>query len=189
MTVYVCTIITKQKMKRLILLPVLALFFASCSTDDISSDVQEAQSVSNEESARAGSLPGTLPGYDFPVNQGSCFTTNPEGQVSLNFPNGLGGLPDITFKAIVSGAGSSYYNVRLEVETLVDCEDLNLGTGVSNIFYVGNLTNLDQNPPVITLKPYDLPADCYRWRFVIERKVASRFQCISYTQWYDAPLY
>lgn len=175
-------------MKKFILIPVLALLFASCSTDDISADLQEAGSVSNEETARAGSLPGTLPGYDFPVHQGSCFT-DAQGQVSLNLPNGLGGLPDITFRAITIGAGDAYYNVRLQIETLVDCEDIDLGTGTVNQFFVGNLTNLDQNAPAITLKPYDLPADCYRWRFVIERKISGRFQCTSYTPWYDAPLY
>jgi hypothetical protein len=175
-------------MRKLLLLPVLALLFASCSTDDLSSDLQQSQSVSNEETARAGSFPGTLPGYDFPVNQGSCFNSA-AGQVSINLPSGLGGMADITFRAITSGAGDAYYNVRLEIETLVDCEDLNLGTGAPNILYLGNLNNLDQNAPAITLKPYDLPADCYRWRFVIDRKISGRFQCTSYTPWYDEPLY
>lgn len=176
-------------MKKLILLPLLALFVASCSTDDISSDVQESQLVTADEAAnRAGGLQNTLPVIEPPIFENGCFNYA-DGEVTINLPGGLGSLPEITFHTQTYGAGSATYNVRLEIETLVDCEDLELGTGQIISPFVGNFTNLDALSPSITLNATDLPADCYRWRFRFEKKNAGRYPCTSYTLWYDAPLY
>jgi hypothetical protein len=182
--------ILEPKMKKLILLPLLALFIASCSTDDtdLLTSQQTAESINEASHARGGKTPVTTPEIYLPVTVNGCFD-HADAQVFVNYPDGFGSQPSITFAAQTQGSEeNSVYSVRLEVETLVDCEDLELGTGEVSVTSLGNMS-LNGNQPSITFETQNLPADCYRWRFVFQRAGARVIPCTSYTQWYDAPLY
>lgn len=173
-------------MKKLFLLPLIASFAVSCSTDDISTDLQE--SAFNGADKRAAGL--ILKGEDMPSGQTKPCSFDVTAEVLVNLPNGLGGVPDLIFKAYAPNADPQEFQVYLVIENLVDCEDLNAGTGEFTAHFLGSLANVNTNNPTKTLKPWDVPQDCYRWRFVIERRSTKIFQgCSSYSPWYDAPLY
>ncbi|MGV3460470.1 MAG: hypothetical protein ACO1N9_08455 [Flavobacterium sp.] len=173
-------------MKKLIVLPLLALFIASCSTDDLSSEIQENNlETIDSETARNTPLPGQQPSGQVRP----CFESL-TGEVIVNLPGGLGGMPELNFIANGQGADWQAYDVYLVFENLVDCEELGNGTGETSTFFLGSLEDLDTVNAMITLKPTDLPQGCYRWRFIYERRSTKRFTgCSSYSPWYDSPLF
>jgi hypothetical protein len=162
-------------MKKLLLLPVLAFIFTACSTD--TEDI-----IAQHSAERVGG--------GFEANFNGCFNSlgaHTEIDLSNGFGNGL-----INFVSEVPEGATGGYKVKVEIEELSDCEDLASGNGNINIFTDGyTYYSVSKNPP--SVKGID-PSDtfvCYRWRMVFEgvSKLGKTENCISTTQWYDAPLF
>lgn len=172
-------------MKKVILTALFSIILASCSTDDSSELLNDAAAI-NENSDYAGRASAERPR---PVGN-ACFETI-NTSTDVNWTGGLGGSAAVTFYAMPQGGVNGNFNVRLEIETLADCEDVNGPVTASYIAWSGNVTDPNVNTTAVTLQASDLPYECYRWRFVFERKATSQFirGCTMASGWMEAPLF
>jgi hypothetical protein len=169
-------------MKKLLLLPILALFIAACSADN-------DEPVIATEAASLGITETTEPeeqSQDIPTCfDSSSLTAYTEIDMSNGFGNGT-----ITFVGQLPAATTDTYKVSVEIEEISECEDLTSGTGNVRTFsaiqtYISNSNTL---PAIAGVAPADTFA-CYRWRMVFERVHASgTVSCKASTVWYDSPL-
>ncbi|PZR14743.1 MAG: hypothetical protein DI539_18640 [Flavobacterium psychrophilum] len=169
-------------MKKIVLLVMIAVGVWSCSTDNdevlmhYESDVSER---ANEESAQALSATTT------------CFT-DLSASVSVDVSNGIGN-PTVVFTPAITGPVriSASYRVRVEVQPLSDCDDMNSNTGTLLAFGPsGSVQNVLASPPAISVLPANMPS-CYKWRFVFESPAGTPKSqyCLSASIWYESPLF
>lgn len=160
-------------MKKLLLLPVIAYFFAACSTDSFDDATQDQGTVFNTEK-------GVAP----------CFSVT-EGYVTVNAAAGLNN-PDINFSlGITPGTYTRHksYQLTLYLQPIADCEDMTTAIG-EPLVYSSVASNIDTVIPTITLKPANLPSSCYIWKMTISAQASFSLQaCSNSTPWYDAPLF
>jgi hypothetical protein len=167
-------------MKKLLLLPFLLITLFSCSTDDaveLNNTVAEAQVLYYSTNR-----------FDLPT-QYECFTSL-SAYTNIDVSNGFDN-PVVQFIADSEGAPKKIsYSVTLEVQPLSECEDMesNYGPSIQHK-YPGTVQNPDQNMPMISLLPSQLPGGCYKWRYIFTESLSSRSACASVTQWYEAPLF
>jgi hypothetical protein len=173
-------------MKNLVL-PLLLLFvftFTACSTDDEDitvAAIQETEVAADNHRVAIGPLPGS----------DTCLRSL-EGYTIIDVSNGLGS-PIVVFHAITVGANRvGGYSFNLQVQPLDDCEDFDsTSTPVINFNLPGLITNSDVDEATIALDPADLPWQCYKWRFAVSAPASPKFPngCVTYSQWYEAPLF
>lgn len=164
-------------MKKFLLLPILALFSVACS-----SDTEELDNYENN-AFRAAAQTTAGRGKVSP-----CFS-KVTAYPSLELQNDVIGTGTLSFISQPgSDAGTGGYFVRVEVEQLSDCEDLNSGNGTVKVFTNGTIYyNVAANPPVVSgVSPADT-FSCYRWRMVFQSTGSS--PCSVFSGWYDAPLF
>jgi hypothetical protein len=168
-------------MKKILLLLVLGIGLASCTTENEEDFVQYGTVTSqknNESQApmRAPSLP-------------SCFTSL-TGSVHVDVSNGLGN-PIVVFTPTITGTVpyTAKFNVRVEVQPLSDCDDMNSNTGSLLTFGpTGTVQNIIFSPPSVSVLPGNMPI-CYKWRFVFEGVSSLKTTCYSASVWYESPLF
>lgn len=169
-------------MKKFFYLPVLAILFASCSTDNDSEIFQEdavVMSTVDPSMQRMSDIQTCI----------SSLAGTTMVDVSGGFEN-----PQVVFIADV--ANGSYvrtkYTLSLEMQLLTDCEDLTSGSGAVTRFSLYNISLPSLNDPKITLSPSQLPSSCYRWRYVVEGSkttTSGSAPCLTVTPWYEEPLF
>lgn len=170
-------------MKKIMLLPLLALLF-SCSADD------NLISRQNEGDTSSVTYYDNVDGFIEKAGiSPSCI--NLGGSVSADVSNGLGN-PVLNFTTIVNGTvvATKKFKVRLEVQALSDCDDMTSSTGSVVVFGpAGTVQNVQANPPSFSVMPSQLPL-CYKWRIVFDDATdgARGSGCYSYTAWYESPL-
>jgi hypothetical protein len=178
-----------DKMKKLLLLPFMILFFSACSTDDSVLEETNDAIVFND-AATAHSAGRMAPEAAASVGvDTSCFPAGTSGSVNIT---GAFSSPAIEFIASIPFVpASNVYRIKLEVQELSDCEDMSSNSSFTLTFNAPTtFTNVSANSPKITVLPAQLPT-CYRWRIFTERvytgtKIVS---CTSTTRWYDAPVF
>lgn len=171
-------------MKKFFYLSALALIFASCSTDNDTGLLQEeAVQISTVDEINVKMMT---------ANTVSCVSFL-NGNVYIDVSQGINN-PQVVFTADVPNGNvtrPARYNVHLEIQTLLDCEDLNSGTGTITRYSTSHLIPTLTDPS-ITLSPSQLPSTCYRWRFVVDGyKVTSTSStpCSTTSVWYEEPLF
>lgn len=165
-------------MKKLLLLPFFAFFAIACTTDTEDLENYTASPYKEMQSTKF-SEPNTL----------SCFL-GLGAHHYIDTTNGLNN-PTITFISETPSNIAGNYRVKVEIEELADCEDLDSGSGIVRVFSTGaTYTNIGANPPQISgVRPADTFA-CYRWRMVFEGvNKYGAVTCVTYSPWYDAPLF
>lgn len=171
-------------MKKIMLLPLLAVLF-SCSVDDSTESLQNEVGTSSITDFNTVetilSAQSTLP---------SCFDLT--ASVSVNVSGGLGN-PVVQFTSSVNATVSPTrkFKVKVEVQQLSDCDDMNSEIGGRVIWGPGSsVTNVNAVPPVVSVAGSKLPL-CYKWRFVFEgvSETGRELICVSYTPWYESPLF
>lgn len=174
----------KLPMKKLLLIPFIALFAVACSTD-----TEDLDNYANAQKTMASSASPIIGGTYATISQ-SCFS-----QLGAHpFYDATNGLNNGTLSFISEPPASAFsgsYKVRVEIEEVSDCEDLGSGTGNIKTFTTGaTYTNVVANAPKVTgVKPADTFA-CYRWRMVFEGVGRNgAVTCTTASQWYDAPLF
>lgn len=174
-------------MKKLFILPLIALFFAACSVDD-SADLLTQEKAADTTYGEKGSLGNTKPGGgDQPII--SCFGPL-TGYTTINVSGGLNN-PVINFvgRTPSTVSASADYNVTVEVQALADCEDFDVTSGLPLLFRgASSFSNVAATPPSISVLPNQLPV-CYKWRIIFERANSLGTPCKSVSVWYDAPLF
>jgi len=171
----------KKTMKKILILPLLALLF-SCSTDDTAINMQNDATSSIVYSAdREVATLAVL---------SSCFDLT--ATVSVDVSNGLGN-PYVVFTSSVNATvtATRKFKVKVEVQELSDCDNMNSDIGSKVIWGpASSLTNVNASPPVVTVQGSKLPL-CYKWRFVFEgvSETGRELICVSYSPWYESPLY
>ena len=156
-------------MKKLLLLPFLLITLFSCSTDD-------ADEVMIQETTTSTLRPT-------PVNQ--CLASL-EGYTNINVDGGFGN-PMVEFYVNASAPDGGQFNLTLEIQRLSDCDNMDSNSGSRMVYDLGRLNLKALDAPVLVLSPQQLPADCYKWRFVATP--ANGDICLSNFIWYEAPLF
>lgn len=121
----------------------------------------------------------------------SCFT-DLAGSVHVDVSNGLGN-PIVVFTPIITGTVSSTakFKVRVEVQPLSDCDDMNSNAGTLLSFGpTVTVQNVIASPSSVSVMPGNMPL-CYKWRFVFEGySIQQRLPvCRSESIWYESPLF
>ena len=168
-------------MKKILLIMMVTLAVVSCSSDMEEDNVQYS-GFSNEKTAVSESAA---------IATRSCFI-DLSAQVSVDLSNGLGN-PVVVFTPVISGSvpATTTYRVRVEVQPLSDCDDMNSNTGSLLSFGPsGTVQNVIAAPPAISVLPGNMPL-CYKWRFVFEGVNNSQKTpfCYSASIWYESPLF
>lgn len=168
-------------MKKILLIILVAIAVGSCSADMEGNDVQYDNSATQKTDVSESTVLATR----------SCFI-NLSAQVSVNLSNGLGN-PVVVFTPVISGSvpATTTYRVRVEVQPLSDCDDMNSNKGSLLTFGPsGTVQNVIAVPPSISVLPGSMPL-CYKWRFVFEGISASQKLpfCNSASIWYESPLF
>jgi len=172
-------------MNKIYLLPLMLLFFASCSVDD-SAELLNQQTVADTTvtldaesriaAAQAASLSDCFKGLAAHINL--------DVSAGLNNP-----VIDFIADAPITANPNWSYLVKVEVQQLSDCEDFSSTTGQAIIFANNTVyTNIYASHPEVSVAPSQLPS-CYKWRITLERTGKLGSPCKSYSQWYDAPLF
>lgn len=178
-------------MKKFYLLPLLILFFASCSVDD-SADILNQENTTDAIAVTVNDSIASRVGADIQAVAAvsDCFK-GLAGHINLDVSAGLNN-PVINF---ISDAPAGAINpnwsflVKVEIQQLSDCEDFNSNTG--SIITISNntvYTNVVATHPAVAVLPSQLPV-CYKWRITLERTGRLSPTCKSYSKWYDAPLF
>lgn len=170
-------------MKKFILLTLLAILIASCSTDDVM--IQEdnvAAAATTETAEEIASRPFG--------NFKDCF--NITGTTDIDLSQGWGN-PVVNFYATCSfiKTGLNYY-ASVEVQVLDDCEDVEGSASHYDLFIKdGIIYNTNTELIKISVPHADLPTNCWRWRYIIKgsRSGSTAVSCASVSDWYEAPLY
>ncbi|MES2487688.1 MAG: hypothetical protein V4581_17290 [Bacteroidota bacterium] len=170
-------------MKKLLLLPALALFLFSCS-----SDTEDLQAMDNHSNARAMQLASQVTNQ-IPTASLSCFKNlgaHTEIDLSDGFGNGT-----INFIADAPSSAMGSYKALVEIEQISDCENLEVGTGNIKTFSTGvTYNNIYSNAPVISGIAPSQTFNCYRWRMVLQGvNKTGGVSCTTTSQWYEAPLF
>jgi hypothetical protein len=168
-------------MKKILLLLVLGIGLGSCTTENEEDFVQSGTVTSQknndgEAPMRAPSLP-------------SCFT-GLTGSVHVDVSNGLGN-PIVVFTPTITDNVplTAKFKVRVEVQPLSDCDDMNSNTGSLLSFGpTGTVQNVIMSPPAISVLPVNMPI-CYKWRFVFEGVSSLKTTCFTASPWYESPLF
>lgn len=168
-------------MKKILLLLIMGVGLGSCTIENEEDFVQvgaDASQKNNEsqEQMRAPSLP-------------SCFT-GLTGHVHVDVSNGLGD-PIVVFTPIITDNVSltAKFKVRVEVQPLSDCDDMNSNTGSLLSFGpTGTVQNIVMSPPAVSVLPANMPL-CYKWRFVFEGVSSLKTTCYTASPWYESPLF
>jgi len=170
-------------MKKLLLLPALALFLFSCS-----SDTEDLQAMDNHSNERAMQL-GSQVTNQIPTIYLSCFKNlgaHTEIDLSGGFGNGT-----INFIADAPAGVTGSFKASVQIEQISDCENLEAGTGNIKTFSTGiTYSNISSNAPVVGgIAPSQI-FNCYRWRMVLQEvNKTGGLSCTSMSQWYEAPLF
>jgi hypothetical protein len=167
-------------MKKIILLTMTMLGMLSCSVDNEENVQYNASATEKAITEQEAEL--TTFGMQ------SCFTSL-TADVSVN-----GGLsnPTLVFTPAVTAsiAFNAKFWVRVEIQPLSDCDNLNSNSG--SILSFGPATtvqNVVSSPPSISVQPGSLPL-CYKWRFVFEGvNSGGTITCNSSTKWKAAPIF
>lgn len=168
-------------MKKIMLLPLLLIFF-NCSTDDTQLSVSQDPDNLLMTSYKC---------KDFGIESLlSCFKLT--ASVSLDVSNGLGN-PTVVFTSSVNAAvtPTRKFKVKVEVQQLTDCDYMDSEIGSKVIWGpAASVTNVNALPPTVSVLGSKLPA-CYKWRFVFEgvSETGRELICVSYSPWYERPLY
>lgn len=170
-------------MKKLVFLPFVMFLVFGCSSDSESLNLEEDASVVMSMSDGEDFEEKTLVKPCFP---GLSAT------VSVDVSNGLGN-PIVVFQSVVTSTipSTSTFRVRVEVQPLSDCDDMNSISGASVLLGSTALhSNITINDPSVPVQPSVLPL-CYKWRMVFEGMALGdkRPACTSVTPWYEAPLF
>ena len=174
--------VTYIKMKKLLLLPLFALMFASCSTDGddlLQEDTVAVTTVAENAYREAQTV--------------TCLSTL-GGYTTLDVSGGFGN-PLVNFHAdVVNGTGyaRTSFTLSLEIQLISDCEGLESGYGAITRYSLYNVSLPSLNDPKITLSPSQLPDSCYRWRYVVEgtkKTTAGTVPCVTESPWYWEPIY
>ncbi|WP_154652602.1 hypothetical protein [Flavobacterium rivuli] len=177
-------------MKKLYFLPLLMLFFASCSVDDSADIVNQQNATEATTFSVNDSIASRLGTTAQAATVSDCFK-GLAGHINLDVSAGLNN-PVINF---VSDAPAGTINpnwsflVKVEIQQLSDCEDFSSNTG--SVITISNstvYTNVVATHPAVSVLPSQLPA-CYKWRITLERTGKFAPVCKSYSSWYDAPLF
>lgn len=168
-------------MRKILLLLTVLIGFWGCSSDSEEDFVQYGDGVSQASNEENETMV---------LSTTSCFT-NVTGQVYVDVSNGIGN-PIVVFTSTVTGNVNvrSRFRVRLEVQSLSDCDDMNSETGSLLIFSLGTIQNVVASPPTISILPANMPL-CYKWRFVFESPAGTPISsyCYSASDWYESPLF
>ena len=168
-------------MKKIVLLTLTMLGALSCSTDEVA--VQYDRSGMEKTNSQSEYV--TM-GVGLPI----CFSSL-NAEVSVDVSGGFNN-PVVVFTPIVNAAIplTSRFWIRLEVQSLSDCDLISTGTG--NVLTFGPSTPVQyvtSSPPSVSVLPANLPS-CYKWRFVIEG-VNSKgvITCSSFSRWQESPIF
>lgn len=160
-------------MKKLFLLPLLALVFTACTTDNF--DAAEENAVVFDEAAK-GIAPCVL---------------SIVGSNTVDVSGGLGN-PTVNFTLTVTQGNFTarkYYNYTVYLQPISDCEDPASVAG-EPLVYTSLVSNVVNVAPTIGLKPSQLPSGCYVWRAELSNPgSAYQVPCTNGTPWYEAPLF
>jgi len=177
-------------MNKLYLLPLLMLFFASCSVDDSADIVNQQNTTEATTFSVNDSIESRLGAIAQATTVSDCFK-GLAGHINLDVSAGLNN-PVINF---ISDAPAGTINpnwsflVKVEIQQLSDCEDFSSNTGSVTIISNNTVyTNVVATHPAVSVLPAQLPA-CYKWRITLERTGKFAPVCKSYSSWYDAPLF
>jgi len=167
-------------MKKIMLLP-LFLIFLNCSADDNQVNPEQNTENSSVSEDKYKVFATSLP---------SCF--NLSATVAVDVSNGLGN-PVVVFTSSVNAtvSASRKFKVKVEVQQLSDCDDMNSDLGAKVIWGpASSLTNVNASPPTVSVAGSKLPS-CYKWRFVFEgvSETGRELICISNSPWYESPLF
>jgi|GEM_PF-1401464 len=178
-------------MNKLYILPILMLFFASCSVDDSADIVNQQNSTEATVRSVNDSIEEARLGATAQAGSVSDCFKGLTSHINLDVSAGLNN-PVINF---ISDAPAGAINpnwsflVKLEIQQLSDCEDFSSNTG--SVITISNstvYTNVVATHPAVSVLPAQLPA-CYKWRITLERTGKFAPVCKSYSSWYDAPLF
>jgi len=162
-------------MKKLLLLPALALFLFSCS-----SDTEDFKALTSSSALKTA---GTTPA--------SCLSSL-GAHIDIDLSNGFGNGTMTFVSETPAGISQECYKVKIVIEELSDCENLSSGTGNIKMFTTGQTYfNIGAIPPkVIGVLPSQT-FSCYRWKMVFEGVSlrSSTPTCSTSTRWYEAPLF
>lgn len=165
-------------MKKILLLLPIMLGLLACATDNEEDFGQYEYYIAEKSDG-------------FEILSTTCFT-NLTAQTYVDVSGGFGN-PVVVFTPTVTGTVSetAKFRVKIEVQPLSDCDNIDSDTGTLLNF---GLTSLVQNvvvaPPVISVQPENLPF-CYKWRFVFEgiSDIKRNPICYSASDWYESPLF
>ncbi len=164
---------TPYIMKKLFFLPLLAVLFASCSTDTI--DTAQEDAVVFDQAAK-GIAPCVL---------------SISGYNTIDVSGGIGN-PTVNFSLSVTQGNfiaRRFYNMVVYIQPISDCEDMNSAVG-EPLMYTSVVSNVAVVSPTIALKPSQLPSGCYVWRAELNNPGSSlQAPCVNGTGWYEAPLF
>ena len=168
-------------MKKFYLLPLLVLLFTACSSDDSILDSNTEASNKNYQQRAAGI------NFDGPYTPVLTCLRNLKGEVSLDVSAGLGNpVINFIFRPPFSTPAVQGFRATVEVQALSDCDDIASGTGTVFVFgTTAVISNIAANNPVINILPSQLPS-CYKWRTVLSSATTT---CVSYSPWYEQPLF
>jgi len=171
-------------MKKILLLTMLMLGALACSVEE--ETVQTAQqadvfyakaNTDNEQAFAAATLP-------------NCFTKF-SADVYVDVSGGFGN-PVVVFVPVITGnvAINAKFWVRVEVQPLSDCDDLNSNTGALLTFGPSvPVQNVNSSPPSVSVAPGSMPL-CYKWRFVFEGVGSGgKITCTNASRWQELPLF
>ena len=167
-------------MKKILFVLLMAAGLGACSSDN---DVDFGQYDADQKSNEAYSLAA--------VSAPSCFSTL-TGKVRVDVSNGIGN-PVIVFTPVVPFGVSpaAKFRIRLEVQPLADCDDMESNTGnLLSFGPTGTVQNVLLFSPSVSVMPASVPL-CYKWRFVFEgiESVKRDPVCYSASGWYESPLF
>jgi hypothetical protein len=179
---FVTIIYYRGVMKKILMVMIMTVGLLACSADNEGDSVQYGNGVLQKTNAE---------GQTEALTTTSCFTSL-TGNVHLDVSNGIGN-PTVVFTPVITGTVSptARFIVRVEVQPLSNCDDMNSNTGTLLSFGpVDAVKNVGVYPPVISVLPSSLPL-CYKWRFVFESSPGTikASYCYSTSSWYESPLF
>jgi hypothetical protein len=160
-------------MKNILLLPLLLLFAAACSTDQ--DELLTAQDTGSASAAKlATTTEACYSSLTATVTNVGTFTS-PVWRFTPDIPTPV--------------AGTQGFQIFLEYQA-TDCEDITVGTSPIMSKNGGTFRTPNTLMPFVEAAPAQL-LPCYRWRIKINGvngKNYTAVNCTQYTEWYDAPL-
>ena len=174
-------------MKKFLLIAATAFVLGACSADndEILIDKDNTQSVAlaaPENEKVSMSIPQK--------NTRFCFSSF-GARASVDVSGGFGN-PVVLFTAVVPNniLPTAKYRVRVEVQPLEDCDDMDSHLGNAIVFSAFTIfTNISSSAPKVSVLPASLP-QCYKWRMIADGYETQKNPvCTSISSWYEAPLF